>query len=69
MSRLNLLGENIRKFRNQKGWSQQVLADYLVLTREHISRVENGQEYLSLRKVFLLADTLGVKVSELFNFD
>lgn len=69
MSRLNLLGENIKKFRTQKGWSQQVLADHVILSREHILQVEKGKEYLSLRKVFLIADALGVKVSDLFDFD
>ncbi|MDR1327165.1 MAG: helix-turn-helix domain-containing protein [Heliobacteriaceae bacterium] len=64
-----MLGENIKKFRAKKGWSQQVLADHSVLSREYILRIEKGQKYVSLRKIFLIADALGVKVSELFDFD
>lgn len=69
MSRLKLLGANIKKYREAKKLSQEVLAEKVDLSREYITRVENGQKYISLRKLFLLADVLGIKFSDLTNFE
>ena len=69
MSRLLLLGQNIKKYRNKKQISQAYLAERLDLSTEYICRVERGQKYLSLRKLFELADILEVKISTLIDFD
>jgi len=69
MSRLKLLGQNIRKYREIKKYSQEILAEKVDLSREYITRIENGQKFVSLKKLFLLADALGVKFSDLTNFD
>ena len=69
MSRLLFLGQNIKKYRNKKQISQADLAERLDLSTEYICRVERGQKYLSLRKLFELADILGIKVSTLIDFD
>ncbi len=45
------------------------MADHIVLSREYIMRVEKGQKCMSLRKLFQLADVLGVKFSDLMNFE
>ena len=39
------------------------------LSREYIARVENGQKFLSLRKIFELSDILNIKLKNLFDFD
>ena len=52
MSRLLFLGQNIKKYRNKKQISQADLAERLDLSTEYICRVERGQKYLSLRKLF-----------------
>lgn len=39
MSRLKLLGENIAKYRQIKGWSQEKLSEAVDLSREYITRV------------------------------
>ncbi|MFA7658858.1 MAG: helix-turn-helix transcriptional regulator [Candidatus Gastranaerophilaceae bacterium] len=69
MSRLCVLGKNICKYREAKKWSQEVLAEKVDLSREYITRVENGQKYISLRKLFLIADVLGIKFSDLTYVD
>lgn len=69
MSRLNLLGKNIKKYREAKGFSQESLAEKVDLSREYITRIENGQKFVSLRKIFLIVDVLGVNVKDLFDFD
>ncbi len=68
MSRLNLLGLNIKKYREQKGLRQIDLAVALDCTGEYITRVERGQKYLSLRRLFELADILEVDIKDLMNF-
>jgi len=68
MSRLILLGQNIRKYRKAKNLKQAELALALNCTYEFISKVENGQRYLSLRRLFDLADILNVDVKDLMNF-
>ncbi len=69
MSRLQLLGNNIKKYRKAKGYRQIDLANDLDLSEDYICRVENGLKFLSLRKLFELADILEVKMTDLIDFD
>lgn len=69
MSRLKILGENIKKYRQKKGLTQANLAVSLDLSYEYICRVERGQKYMSLRKLFELADVLSVNIRDLMNID
>ena len=69
MSRLKKLGENIKKYRELKEMKQIDLAVSLGFSGEYICRVERGQKYMSLRKLFKLADVLGIKISDLMNFE
>ena len=68
MSRLELLGANIKKYRKARGFRQIDLAVALDCTGEYITRIERGQKYLSLRRLFELADILEVDVKDLMNF-
>ena len=69
MSRLEQLGKNIKKHRVAKNLKQKDLAIALDCTYDFISHVEHGRMALSLKKLFLLADILGVKMTDLINFD
>ena len=69
MTRLKNLGQNIKNYRTAKNLSQEALGEKVDLSREYITRVENGQKYISLRKLFLIADVLEVKFSDLADFD
>lgn len=65
MDVLQELGNRIRALREQKGWSQQQLADQIDKERQSISRIELGQinpSYLQLRAI---AAGLGIDVSNL----
>jgi len=64
-----LLGQNIAKYRKLKNMSQEKLAEIVDLSREYITRVENGQKYISLRKLFQIADTLEVRFNCLTDFE
>ncbi len=69
MSRLKLLGKNIKKYRESKGFSQEKLAEIVDLSREYIADVERGHKRISLKKLFMITDALEVKFSDLANFD
>lgn len=61
-----ILGQNIRKFRKQKGWSQKDLSDVVDIDRANISGIENGERgvmsCITLRK---FARALGVSMEML----
>lgn len=38
-----IIGQNIRKYRKQKGWSQKDLSDAVDIDRANISGIENGE--------------------------
>ena len=69
MSRLELLGQNIKKYRKAKKLKQRDLAVALDCTNEFISHVERGQMFICLKKLFQIADVLEVKMTDLVNFD
>jgi ribosome-binding protein aMBF1 (putative translation factor) len=59
-------GARIRQLRNDRGWSQEELADKAGLHRTYIGSVERGEQNLSLVNIERLAVTLGVSLAELF---
>ena len=69
MSRQELLGQNIRKYRKERHLTQRDLAVALDCTYEFICRVEQGKMFISLRRLFKLADILEVKMTDLIDFD
>ena len=71
VEQLNIIGHNVRKFRLQRGWSQQLLANKLELIpvyicRGSISRVEERIRTVTDFEVVALAEALGVSIQELF---
>ena len=69
MSRAKFLGQNIKKYREQKDLTQNELAEAVDLSREYIADIERGLKNVSLRKLYMIADVLCVKCSDLINFD
>ena len=69
MSRLETLGKNIKKYRKLKNLSQNQLAEMVDLSLEHLACIETGKEFISLRKLFLIADILEVPVKNLIDFE
>ena len=59
-------GERVKSLRLASGISQEAFADKCGFARSYMSRVERGLANPSLDAVEVLADALGVKVSELF---
>lgn len=62
-------GENIKQKREELGITQQTLADSLFVTRQAVSRWENGSRYPDLLTANKLAAQLGVKLDDLLEND
>lgn len=63
------LGENIRKARIEQGISQEQLGFEAEISRELVSRIENGQRNLSHDTIHKIAGALNLEVQELFDFN
>ena len=61
-----ILGDNIRRLRISKGWTQVYLADVLELTPSFFALVESGQRGMSLEVIEATAEILNVPVASLF---
>ena len=67
----NLIGNNVRELRMERGLSQQILADRLetlavYVCRGSISRIEDKQRTVTDIELWGLAQVLGVPVERLF---
>lgn len=62
-------GNNLRKIRLAKGFTQEKLANELGVEISQISRIERGIINTSVVAVYQVAKILDIKVSELFDFD
>lgn len=66
--KLKLLGAQIRKLRKAKKISQLNLSVKLGVTREHISKIERGVTYPSVKILFDIVEILNVNFKDLANF-
>lgn len=63
--KLRLIGARIVYFRKLKGYNQQEFAAVIGLTRQFLSKVENGESACSLNTLYRIAEMLEVDVAEL----
>ena len=59
------LAERVRALRQEKGWTQEQLAYRAGFDRKSVNRIENAAYSPSADRLFVLADALGVAVSDL----
>jgi len=63
---LQNIGRNIRKYRKQKGWSQEELAFECGLHRTYIGSIERGERNITVLNLITIQNELEVKISDLF---
>ena len=63
----NKIGKLIKKIREEKGWSQEKLADKLFCERTKINKIENGKRYIKLDDLFSISEILEVSIEELIS--
>ncbi|MCB6311163.1 helix-turn-helix domain-containing protein [Gordonibacter pamelaeae] len=66
MDILKVFGDNVRKYREQLGISQEAFAEKCGLHRTYISAVERQRRSISLSNIQKIADALEVETYLLF---
>lgn len=61
------LGRNVRRLREEKGWSQEAFADEAGIHRTYVSDIERGARNPTITVVEKLAKPLGVKAGSLLD--
>ena len=61
------LGENIRRLRKEKGWSQEQYADEADIHRTYVSDLERGARNPTVLVIEKLAKPLGVEPGRLLD--
>lgn len=61
------LGRKVRKLRMQRGWTQVEMAEKLGLDRSYLADVERGKRNISVLNLELIAEGLGLSLSQLFS--
>ncbi len=61
------LGKNVRRLREEKGWSQEVYAEEAGIHRTYVSDIERGARNPTVAVVEKLARPLGVKAGSLLD--
>lgn len=64
-STLKRFGNNVRKYRKSKKWSQEDLSDKSCLHRTYIGSIEKGGRNVSLINIERIAKALDIKMAKL----
>jgi transcriptional regulator with XRE-family HTH domain len=62
---LSAFGRNVARIRNERGFSQDKLAELASLDRTYISGIERGVRNPGIKTVLRIAKALGVTVADL----
>ncbi|MDV7102069.1 helix-turn-helix transcriptional regulator [Gordonia amicalis] len=60
-----VVGRNLRRYRLERGYSQEAFADFMGVHRTYMGGVERGERNLTLQTLERIADYLGVSPLDL----
>ena len=63
------IGKNIKKIREEKGLTQQSIADLIAMHRSNYSRVETGDRDLFIDAIDKIAKYFNMTIDQLVNFE
>lgn len=63
---LMTIGNNIRKYRLKKGWSQEKLAFECDLHRTYIGAVERGERNITVVNLIKIKEVLGIRLEDIY---
>lgn len=66
MDIIKVFAENVKKYRTQKGYSQEYFADLCGMHRTYISSLERCKRSISLENIQRIADALEIDTYKLF---
>jgi transcriptional regulator with XRE-family HTH domain len=64
-----IFGEKLKNERKKKGWSQEELSEKLFVSRQSVSKWENGMNYPSIEVIIKLSDLFEITIDELLRSD
>lgn len=62
----NEIGRKVKKLRLENNLSQEKLAEYINMSREHISCIERGKHLVTIETLYNLADYFKVDIKYFF---
>lgn len=62
----NNIGRKIRNLRLEKGISQEKLAEYINMSREHISCIERGKNLTTIETLYEMSKFFGIDLKDFF---
>ncbi len=62
---LKIFGDNVRKYRKEKNFSQEQLADKAGVHRTYIGGIERGERNVSLLNIERIAKALNISINKL----
>lgn len=63
------LGKQIKKYRAERGWSQDALSEKIYVSRQTISNWENDKSYPDVKSLVLLSEVFDVTLDQLIKGD
>ena len=57
----NILKENIKKYRQLKGYSQEKLSEIANISADYLSEIERGKKLPSFKRFLMIANALNVE--------
>ena len=63
------LGLNLKKHRLEKGLTQENLAEKVGIHPTYVGKLESGKNNPSTKMLYKITRALGIKLSDLFDFD
>ena len=63
------LGLNLKKYRLEKGLTQENLAEKVGIHPTYVGKLEGGRNNPSTKMLYKITRALGIKLSDLFDFD
>jgi len=64
----SLLGLKIKNFRKQKGYTQEALAEALMVDISGLSKIENGKSFPSFDTLCKIMEILKIEPNKMFDF-
>ena len=65
MKKIKIVNQNIKNYRIANGLTQEKLADLCNISRDYISEIERGKKFPSLKRLFVIAEAMGIEAYEL----
>jgi len=62
---LKLIGQNIRKLRKEKGWTQEVFAEAANINDKEVSHIESGNRNITIETLIKISIALSVSSTDL----